>query len=191
MLRPTADAARHRHLDRDGNRHRRLSVRLAAVALLTLSVGLGGCEALRTYGPPRDLSPGDPAARAEAALGSPTGRRALPDGGTRLEFARGPFGRHTWMVDVDAAGRVTRWFQALDEAAFARVLPGQPAADLLLTLGRPSQVRHGGWQGGEVWSWRYEAVFCQWFEVSVKDGRVVDAAYTPDPLCDVGGDDHP
>ena len=157
-----------------------------AVALL-----LGGCEAVRTYGPPRGLQAGDPAARAEQALGPPTARRALPEGGTRLEFARGPFGRHTWMVDLDAGGRVARWFQALDEAAFARVTPGQDQAALLLALGRPSHVRHGGWQGGEVWSWRYEAIFCQWFEVSVKDGRVVDAAYSPDPLCDVGGDDHP
>jgi hypothetical protein len=165
--------------------------RIPVVMALGAVLLLGGCEAMRTYGPPRELRAGDSAAQAQQALGAPTARRALPEGGTRLEFARGPFGRHTWMVDLDAAGRVTRWFQALDEAAFARVAPGQSADALLLALGRPSHRRSGGWQDGEVWSWRYEAVFCQWFEVSVKDGRVVDAAYTPDPLCDVGGDDHP
>jgi hypothetical protein len=55
-------------------------------------------------------------------------------------------------------------------------------------LGRPSDVRSGGRQGGEVWSYRYDAIFCTWFQVSVIDDRVSSAAYGPDPMCDRDGD---
>lgn len=122
-------------------------------------------------------------------LGAPTGRHTLPQGGTRLEFARGPFGRHTYMVDLDPQSRVTGWRQVLTEAEFATIVPGMSAQELLRRIGRPSHTRGGGWQPGEVWSYRYDAIFCQWFQVSVVGGRVRDASYGPDPLCEVGKDD--
>lgn len=137
------------------------------------------------YGPP-SVQPGQGQDQVLAQLGQPTGRYALPGGGTRLEYARGPFGKHTWMVDLDAQGRVVGWKQVLTEPNFNTVQAGIPQDELLARLGRPSDRRSGGWQGGEVWSYRYDAVFCQWFQVSVIDGRVRDAAYAPDPMCDRG-----
>jgi hypothetical protein len=122
-------------------------------------------------------------------LGAPTGRYTLPQGGTRLEFARGPFGRHTYMVDLDPQGRVTGWRQVLTEADFATIVPGMSADELLQRIGRPSHTRGGGWQPGEVWSYRYDAIFCQWFQISVVNRRVRDASYGPDPLCEVGKDE--
>lgn len=128
---------------------------------------------------------GEPGAQLQAAWGPPTAVLPLPEGGTRLEYAQGPFGRRTWMVDLDRSGRVQHWTQVLTEARFHAVRPGMDAEALRLWLGRPSQRRPGGWPGGEVWSWRYEAVFCQWFQVSLDEGqRVTSTAYTPDPLCD-------
>jgi hypothetical protein len=140
-------------------------------------------SACASYGPPR-IQPGQPAELLKQSMGVPTGRYALPQQATRLEYARGPLGKHTYMVDVDAAGRVAGWQQVLTEANFATVTPGEPGDELLQRLGRPSERRGGGWQGGEVWSYRYDAVFCQWFQVSVIDDRVKDSAYAPDPLCD-------
>lgn len=140
--------------------------------------------------PVATLRPGMPEADVTRQLGAPTGRYAL-DTGTRLEYATGPFGRTTWMIDLDAAGRTTAWRQVLDErnlwAEQGRV-PGMSREQLLRTLGRPGEVRSGGWQGGQVWSWRYETHLCLWFQVSVGDDGVArDGAFGPDPMCD--GDD--
>jgi hypothetical protein len=157
---------------------------LSALAAAALLAGCAGYA-------PRGIAPGQSAAQVQQQLGTPTGRHTLAGGGTRLEYARGPFGKHTYMVDLDPAGRVTGWQQVLTEANFNAVAgsPGMPAEELLRRLGRPSHVRGGGWQPGEVWSWRYDAVFCQWFQVDVVAGRVRGAAYGPDPLCDIDRDD--
>lgn len=162
----------------------RLAPALIAPALLASAL-VAGCA---SYGPP-SVQPGQSLDAVVAQLGEPTGRYALPDGTTRFEYARGPFGKHTWMVDVDASGRVTGWKQVLTEGNFNAVQPGMTQDELLARLGRPSERQPGGWQGGQVWSYRYDAVFCQWFQVSVEEGRVRDAAYAPDPLCDHGDND--
>ena len=148
---------------------------------------LAGCASYGTGG----VRTGDSADAVAKAMGAPTGRYALPQGGTRLEYARGPYGKHTFMVDLDAQGRVSGWHQVLTEPNFNDVRSGWSQDDLLMRLGRPSERRSGGRQGGEVWSYRYDAVFCQWFQVSVKDGRVGDTAYAPDPLCDIDRPDGP
>jgi hypothetical protein len=148
----------------------------AAVALASACTGYA----------PGNLAAGHGTDEVTRQLGAPTGRHALPKGGTRLEFARGPFGRHTYMVDVDAQGRVMRWQQVLNEAQFGAIIAGMTQDELLFRLGRPSHTRGGGWQPGEVWSYRYDAIFCQWFQVSVVGGRVRDTSYGPDPLCEVG-----
>lgn len=123
--------------------------------------------------------------------GAPTGRYAL-DAGTRLEYALGPAGRETWMVDLDAQGRVAVWRQVLDWRNLERVqgsLPGMTTDELLRTLGRASHVRSGGRQGGQVWSWRHDSPFCLWFQASIgDDGRVKDASFAPDPECDAKDD---
>jgi len=55
---------------------------------------------------PAAWPPGTPIADVRSTLGGPTGEYRLPDGGTRLEFARGSFGRQTYMLDFDADGDV-------------------------------------------------------------------------------------
>jgi hypothetical protein len=160
---------------------------LLSTLSIALGVALGACTG---YGP-GDLRTGQTVEEVARSLGAPTGRYPLAQGGTRLEYARGPYGKHTFMVDIDATGRVAAWQQVLTERHFATIAPGIGTDELLRTLGRPSDRRSGGWQGGEVWSYRYDAIFCQWFQVSVIGGRVRDAAYGPDPLCDVNDADEP
>lgn len=154
--------------------------------VLLLAALAAGCA---SYGP-SGVVPGQTADEVAARMGRPTARYTLPGGGTRLEYARGPMGKHTWMVDLDADGRVRGVEQVLTEAKLLDgVQPGLPVDELLRRFGRPAERRGGGWQPGEVWSYRYDAWGCLWFQVSVVDGRVSGAGIGPDPMCDTGGDD--
>ncbi len=134
---------------------------------------------------PPPASPGQSEAEVMASLGMPTGRYPLPDGARRLEFARGPYGRVTWMVDVAAAGRVTQVAQVLQEAYFAQVVDGMPRDDLLRLLGRPAE-RAGEWQNRETWSWRYQTNDCLWFRVTLsREQKVINGgSHMIDPACD-------
>jgi hypothetical protein len=124
--------------------------------------------------------------------GEPTGRHTLADGTTRLEYATGPFGRTTWMFDLDAQQRVLSARQVLDEASFdsfQRLGPGQTRESVLQNLGRPGERYNLGWMGGQVWSWRYVTFDCLWFQVSFDaEGRVTGSGYGPDPMCEVTGE---
>ena len=152
-------------------------------AVLLCGVLLGACSA---YGP-GDVRVGQAADDVTRSMGPPTGRYALNGGATRLEFARGPYGKHTYMVDLDAAGHVTRWEQVLDEPHFAQVTPGESRDDVLLLLGHPSDTRFIGWQKLVVWAYRYDTPQCQWFQVSLDaQQRVHDTSYGLDPHCDAG-----
>ncbi|MBZ8143301.1 hypothetical protein CLD22_25990, partial [Rubrivivax gelatinosus] len=127
------------------------------LALILVAAALSGCAAMK---PPQ---PGWSEQQTLAHWGAPTSRYAMPDGVTRLEYATGPFGQSTWMIDVDAAGRVIAAQQVLTEDKLRAVqgrLPGMSRDELLRTLGRPGERRGGGWQGGEVWSWRYQTHEC-------------------------------
>jgi hypothetical protein len=133
---------------------------------------------------PGDLRPGAAEADVRARMGEPTGRHPLADGGARIEYARGPTGRHTYMVEVDSAGRVRGWEQVLTERNFESVAVGTAQADVRQRLGRPSQTRTG-WRGaGEVWSYRFDDLFCRWFQIWLIEGQVREASYAPDPRCD-------
>jgi hypothetical protein len=131
------------------------------------------------------LKPGQSEADVRARMGEPTDRATLPNGGSRLDYARGPMGGHTYRIDLDASGRVQGLQQILTEANFETVRRGEAKADVRERLGRPSEQRVG-WRGvGEVWSYRYDYRFqCRWFQVWLVEDRVREAAYAPDPVCD-------
>ena len=123
------------------------------------------------------------------------GRHRTPgDGQTRIEFATGPYGRVTWMVDLDASGKVIDApEQVLNEAYFSWIQQNARDRDskwLLYHLGRPGEVMRLGWIGGQVWSWRYPTFDCLWFQVTVNDdGSLRDAGgYGIDPRCDAPSD---
>ncbi len=160
---------------------------------LRLSVFLGAClvSACTSYGP-NSLPRGSGLEAATRAMGVPTGDSTLPGGGRRLEFARGPFGKHTYLLDFDPQGQLLRWEQVLTEARFNTIRSGMDAAEVRAQLGRASDQYVVGWHEKQtVWAYRYETPFCQWFQVGINvQGKVVDTAYGPDPLCDVGKIDH-
>lgn len=153
---------------------------ITAVAALLL----GGCAVT----PP---SPGMPQAEVLRLWGTPTAHHALPGGANRLEYASGPYGRTTWMVDLDATGRVQQARQVLNEREFEAVMAVSALrrGEVLRRLGAPGERRPLGWLGGEIWSWRYPTNDCLWFEVSINTGgRVTAAGYGVDPMCDAPSD---
>lgn len=118
-------------------------------------------------------------------MGQPTGRYTLPAGGQRLEYATGPNGVHTWMVDVDTQHRVTGVAQVLQQTYFDQVTQGMSHDALLRLLGRPAD-KAGEWQGRETWSWRFETYDCVWLRVTLSAQRQVvgGASMLPDPKCE-------
>jgi len=156
----------------------------SACDVLALLLTLGALAACASYGP-GDLGPGRSEAEVREKMGEPTGRYPLPDGGSKIEYARGPAGGHTYMVDVDAAGRVRGVEQVLTERNFNAVQIGTPRDDVRRRLGRPSESRVG-WRGvGEVWSYRFEWItHCRWFQVWFVDGTVREANFATDPMCE-------
>jgi len=136
---------------------------------------------------PTSVVAGDTGNDVLRKMGPPTATYTMPDGRTRLEYTRMPAGRKTYMIDFDAAGRVTRWEQVLDEAHFLAIVPGLRSADVRRLIGPPSDVRQYRLpEPGLTWSYRYESVpRCQLFQVAidVNTDAVLAAYYPPDPLC--------
>jgi hypothetical protein len=149
-----------------------------------------GLVALALVGCVTPPGPGSTAAEVLRQWGRPTATYPLDAGAQRLEYASGPFGRTTWMVDVDAGGRVRQARQVLNEAEFLRVQsePGLTADALLRWIGSPGE-RRGARGGGQTWSWRYPTNDCLWFQASLDArGQVLGAAFGTDPLCDAPSD---
>jgi hypothetical protein len=162
----------------------RLRAALAAMGMVAvLATGLPGCAVLE---PARELTAGQTEAEVTQRMGLPNARHAMPGGLTRLEFARGPAGRTTWMVDLGADGRVAAFAQVLNDANFLAVHSDMSRDELLRLLGRPAH-RQGEWMGKETWSWRYPTNDCLWFRVTLgPDGRTLGGGgHMPDPACDV------
>ena len=149
---------------------------------------LAGCQSYS----PRGIQPGATLPEVEAKMGTRTGTYPLPGGGQRVEFARGPFGKHTYMLEFDAAGRLLHSEQVLTEKHFARIAMGQSRNEVLQAIGHPSDEQRLGFQKRMLWSYRFDSPFCIWYQVSFNTNwQVVDTGYGPDPLCDRDGADIP
>lgn len=159
--------------------------RIAALALLVIGVA-AGCAAYSPAGLPERSSIAD----ARARLGAPSGEYSLAGGAKRLEYARGPFGLHTFMLDFDASGALRTWHQALYEENFATIRTGMAADEVLISIGHPAQT-FGVWSGRQtIWAYRFDSPFCQWFLVGMgPEGKVASTSYGPDPRCEAGDKD--
>ena len=163
----------------------------SAVPLAVACALLAGCAA-GGWSPDR-LAAGDPRERVVAEMGPPGATHALPGGGARLEYNHQPAGTQTFMVDLDAAGRVTQWQQVLDERHFGLLRVGMTREDVLRELGAPSERgRYPLPAPAESWVYRYASRDrCQIFQVSfgAASGRTLDAGeYIVDPRCAMSSD---
>lgn len=147
-----------------------------------LPAGSSTDQVTRSLGTPTAVHPlSAPAADLPGMMVDATGR-----GVRRLEYGGGSYGRTTYMFDVDAQGRVLAGAQVRTRARFDAIRPGMDRQQVLRTVGHPSTVWPLALQSQMVWSYRFETPFCEWFQIGMgHDGRVVDASYGPDPLCQV------
>jgi len=147
-----------------------------------IAITLLGCA--HSYGP-GDLAPGASSAQVIERMGPPTGRYALPGGGQRLEFARGPYGKHTYMLDVDASDKLTKVEQVMTEAKFLTLQIGMSEQEVLSTIGHPADVRFLPRQQHKLWSYRYDTPFCIWYQVSIAaaTNQVAELGHNMDPAC--------
>ena len=158
-----------------------MSHRLPPWSWLWLSLAL--LPACASYAPPAVL-PGMSRDEVLARMGQPDMERRL-DAGSRLEFPRGPFGKQTWFVYFDTAGRASRAEQVLTEQNFSRIDVGMAQDDVRQLLGRPGEVQLLGRERGVVWSYRYDNYFCNWFQVELSlQQQVRSAGYGQPPECD-------
>jgi len=158
------------------------AVRVAVVSAVAV-FGAIGCAGYS----PKGLQPGQPEAAVIQQMGPPTARYALPNGGSRLEYARGPAGHETYMVDFDTDGRMVDWEQVMDLWYLTRITPGMSEEDVLIRVGHPASTMPIKRQQLVVWNYRYPTNDCLWFQISVgDDGKVISGAQGIDPRCDPG-----
>jgi hypothetical protein len=152
----------------------------SSIGCLFVASLLSACSG---YAPPASLT-GLSADQVVAQMGPPETRRAFDGGGTRLEFPRGPYGLHTWFVDLDASGRAVRAEQVLTEQNFGQINPGMTEDEARRRLGRPGEVQGLGRSRGTIWSYRYVNPFCRWFQIEISQERTVrSAGYGEPPEC--------
>ena len=138
--------------------------------------------ACSSYAPPDNLAR---ASRDElvARMGQPDTVRQTASG-SRLEFPRGPYGKHTWFVDLDKAGKFLKVEQVLTEKNFNTITAGMTQERVRELLGRPGEVQGLARSRGVVWSYRYDNYFCQWFQVELsQEQEVRSTAYGQPPEC--------
>ncbi len=147
-----------------------------------LLLGLCLLPACSSYAPPDALA-GMTREAVVAHMGKPASERRIGTD-TRLEFPTGPYGKHTWFIDFDAAGRASRAEQVLTETNFQRISVGMAQDDVRQLLGRPSEVYTLGRGRGVVWNYRYENYVCLWFQVELSIDKLVRSAGNgPLPEC--------
>jgi len=151
--------------------------------LLTSAVLVGGCAG---YGPTNDfigLTRGETLAR----LGPPNPVPANIDSAPRLDFPRGPAGKHTYAVYFNEQGVVSGYRQLLTDENFAKITAGMDESDVVDLIG-VSQNTFGLARGrGYVWSYRYVTPHCHWFQVEfTAEKKVRSAGYGLPPECRAG-----
>ena len=152
---------------------------LAPLLPLLLLVACAGPQALKAV-------PGQTEADMLATMGEPSGRYPLPDGAQRVEYAKGPMGRVTFMFDLDSGGHIKTAEQVLTVPNFGKVRPNMRKDEVQMILGRPGE-RQREYMDKETWSWRYETYDCLWAQVTFNAaGRAMAGiSYQTDPRCDV------
>jgi hypothetical protein len=169
----------------DRSLDRNFKGRSLAALVAAVCAGLAGCANVLSY----QAVPGEAEPVLLARLGPPSERAVRAEGGQRLVYTRGPMGRGTTMIELDAAGRVLRSYEALTADRMASIQPGMPVADVQARLGPPAQRSGLAMEGRQLWAWRFPTYECEWFMVTLSAAnRVLDAGTGPDPRCDVDHD---
>lgn len=154
---------------------------LQAIGLLGIALLVTGCAGYS----PNDQFIGKGRTEVIALLGAPTGERPIA-AGTLLEYARGPYGKHTYFITLNPSGSVVKWEQVLTEENFAKIKPGMSKQQVLSIIGTSFEVMGLARERGEVWSYRYATPFCIWYQIEfTKEGIIRSAGEGMPPECNI------
>lgn len=144
---------------------------------------LSGCAT--SYSPSADLL-GKTPPEVIARLGEPYPRPQSLAGIRRLEFPRGPYGRHTYFVYFNEEGKAERYAQVLEEKNFDRIRLGMDQAEVIDLIGVARDNFSLARDRGYVWNYRYISPFCRWFQIEfTPEGKVRSTGYGRPPECNV------
>ncbi|HWS73719.1 MAG TPA: hypothetical protein VN324_01140 [Quisquiliibacterium sp.] len=146
---------------------------------LVLAGALGACD----YVAQKELQPGvSTTDDVRRLMGKPEMIWEEEDGTQVLEYVRGPAGRETYMVEIDAQGRFRSMKNVLVRETFGKVGPGMARDDVRRLLGKPTETARFPLGQEEVWSWRFagDHAGADMFNVHFGlDGRVRTTSVTP------------
>jgi hypothetical protein len=128
-------------------------MKLASKALLAVCMAtLQACSVLI----PAPINKGDSEADVIAKRGQPAHRyRHGTD--ILLEYPTGPFGQRTYMARIGSDGKVVSFDQVLNSETFGTIKVGVATkADVLRTIGSPSETSYLSLTDLEVWSYPYK-----------------------------------
>ena len=123
----------------------KISARLVGVASAVLLVG---CT---TYAPSTRLI-GMSREQVITALGAPYPAPADLNHAQRLDFPRGPHGKHTYTVLFDAEGKATGFQQLLTEENFREIKPGMDVNAVIELIGMSRDTFRLARNRGYVWN---------------------------------------
>lgn len=117
------------------------------------ALALAGCASWDFAG----IQPNTDEAAVRARFGNPTATYPDPNGGTRWQYSKQPWGRVVYNVDFDAAGRVTHVEQALQSGLFEKHIKSGTwtTADALYEYGPPAYTMGVANFHGTIWVYRY------------------------------------
>jgi len=126
--------------------------RLFFLPVFFIMLLISGCANM--YAPP--LDPGATEEEVITRHGKPTAR--YQEGNqTLLEYAGGYWAQYAFFATLDSNGRLIKWEQVRTDEKFSTFVPGQSTkADLLKTIGHPSEISFIRLNHYEVWSYRYK-----------------------------------
>ena len=151
-LRPPGVAAEYDERAGPGKTLKSPPMRRALLALLAPLAALIGCDVGISQ-----LKPGtSTATEVRSVMGNPTFEWKAPDGSYTWEFARGPEGVVTYMVDIGPDNVLRAIRQVLTQEYFAKIQPEMSRDAVRKLLGRPGQTMPFPNLQEEVWSWKYE-----------------------------------
>lgn len=151
------------------------------LACIAGTLFISGCAT--SYSPSPEII-GATADEVIARLGQPIPRPESLTNVRRLDFPRGPYGRHTYVVYFNEQGRAERFAQVLDEKNFARIKPDMSQGEVEEIIGVSRDTFLLGRDRGYVWNYRYITPLCQWFQIEFTlEGKVRSTGYGQPPEC--------
>lgn len=157
-----------------------LTPRFAGLLMAITTAFLAGCQ---TYGPSERFI-GLSREEVITQMGKPY--PAPPDlsQAQRLDFPRGPFGKHTYSLQFDANGKVISYKQLLTEENFRQITPGMDVGEVIERIGMSRDTFKIGRGRGYVWNFRYITPLCQWFQIEfTAENKVRSTGYGLPPEC--------